>query len=185
MAAPPPTFWPIPPLFFQKFVLFHGAFQSWSECIFLSEITGILIFHVNPNAAQVTIMTLNIRGHQYCVDWGGLMNWCVKLRVGDHPPPPYPVFRPSVFKNHSYGPVWYWYFNDTYHDTAGHKLIECFIVRNNNHSNCWRFSFRPFCILFRSHKHQNDVITRKQNIDLIEIIIHFFVKMALCFLISW
>ncbi len=43
----------------------------------------ILIFHGNPNAAQVTIMILNIWGHHYCGDWDGV-NWCIKLRVGDY-----------------------------------------------------------------------------------------------------
>ncbi len=62
-----------------------------------------------------------------------------------------------------------------------------FIFWNKMHPNCWLFSFWPFCIwyiLFRPHKLQNDVITWKQNMDLIEKSIHFWVKIAVCLLIS-
>ncbi len=68
------------------------------------DITGILIFHGNPNAAQVTIMTLNLWGHQYCSDWGGVMNWCVKLRVGEYPSLHLSSFQ--AFGRHQYCGDW-------------------------------------------------------------------------------
>ncbi len=72
--------------------------------------------------------------------------------------------------------IYNWFFNNIYYDNTGDKLIELLTVYQQIISflgiKCiWIvdfFTFWPFCILFRPHKFQNDVITQKQNVDLIE-----------------